>query len=369
MLIYAARTLNRPELLEPVRRNLEMMVYMIHPDGEVITDYSGRQDWGVRHKLSEYFLSYRIMAQMDRNPLFASMYDLAAANLSRLGPVNNHALLGWLMHPGGDLDSIPRAPLPQRFRKVFNADYPIERQLQRMQDAGHHDKIYHSSMHTPFGSPVMRIRDGAASATAMTRSASFFALRHGDARLLGISLLTLFTPGIVELEQFEETPAGCRMSTSMKKGYYGPVPAGHLPASSREPISPWYLLPHHKRPFTHAQRHHVSVQIEQAGDEWAIRLQSDERMDVITQAALLFDADAALEGEGLQELSPGLLIWTGGPLRLTSGGWSLELSGGRHDHSAGLLRPLGAAHAAKTVLVNLLTPFGHDIRIRPVSNG
>ncbi len=367
MLIYAARTLNRPELLEPVRRNLAMMVYMIHADGEVITDYSGRQDWGVRHDLSEYFLCYRLMAQMDRNPRFAAMYDLAAANLSRLGPVNNHALLGWLMHPCEDVDSIPREPLPSCFRKVFNADYPIERQLERMRDAGHHGKISHSSMHTAFGSPIMRVRDGAVGATIMTRSANFFALRNGDVRLLGISLMTLFTPGVIEMEQFEETLTGCRMSTTMEKGYYGPVPADRLPQSAQEPISPWYLLPHHKRPFTHAQQHSISADVEQDGDDWVIRLRSDERMDVVTQAVLLFPSGTELQGEGLSESEGGWLIWTDGALSLSSGGYGMELTGGRRDHTVdGPLRPIGAGPGVKVVLINLLTPFNHEIRIRLV---
>ncbi|MBW7462267.1 hypothetical protein K0U00_50270, partial [Paenibacillus sepulcri] len=46
VLFYAAELFNLPDLLEPVRKNLRMMAHMIHPDGEVVTDYSGRQDFG-----------------------------------------------------------------------------------------------------------------------------------------------------------------------------------------------------------------------------------------------------------------------------------------------------------------------------------
>ena len=54
-LYYTATLLGRPELLEYVRRNLRMMMYLVHPSGEVVTDYSGRQDFGQRSDLSDIF--------------------------------------------------------------------------------------------------------------------------------------------------------------------------------------------------------------------------------------------------------------------------------------------------------------------------
>ena len=371
MMIYAADALGRPELLEPVRRNLEMMAYMIHEDGEVITDYSGRQDLGLRHDLSEYFLCYRLMAARDRNPLFAAMYDLAAATMTRLGPVNNHALLGWLSLPCGDVDAIDRAPLPDRFRRVFNAGYPIARNLAKMAEVGHHGQIKHSSMHTAFGSPVMRWREGRLNATAMTRSPSLFSLRYGDVRLAGISLLTLFTPGVVLMEDFEETAAGCRMGTTMEKGYYGPIAAEHLPPSAREAVSPWYLLPHHLRPYTHAQRHRLEAEVARDGAEWVLRLKSDERPDVLTQAVLIFAQDAVLAGEALEASGEGPLLWKGGKLVCTSasGAYGLELAGGRFDHGMVQGRGLPSFGAVQAVLVNLLTPFDQEIRIRLIGPG
>jgi hypothetical protein len=42
-LVTVARLLGRPALLDPVRRNLEMTLYYLHPDGEVATEASLRQ--------------------------------------------------------------------------------------------------------------------------------------------------------------------------------------------------------------------------------------------------------------------------------------------------------------------------------------
>lgn len=378
MLIYTADRLNRPELLEPVRRNLEMVAYMIYEDGEVITDYSGRQDLGVRHDLSEYFLSYRLMADRDRNPLFATMHDLSVRTLNRLGPVNNHALLGWQTFPCEAIDKVERAPLPDRFRRVFNADYPIRDHLARMADVGHHGFIPHSSLHTAFGSPVMRWREGELGATAMTRSASFFSMRYGDARLAGISLFTLFSPGVVDMEDFAETASGCRMGRTMEKGYYGPLAQEHLPATESEAVSPWYLLPHHLRPFTHAQQHALEAEIAREGEDWLVRIRSDERQDVITQVVLYFRQEMELsvaedaeliagddaEG-GLERAEGGVLQWRSGTLVCRSGDYGFELTGGKRDHLMARSAGIQTTANVRAVVVNLLTPFDHAIRIRP----
>ena len=59
-LLMAAEALNRPELFDPVRRNLEMMMYCVHPDGEIVTDYSRRQDRNTKARLNGFYMPYRV---------------------------------------------------------------------------------------------------------------------------------------------------------------------------------------------------------------------------------------------------------------------------------------------------------------------
>lgn len=365
MLYYTAQYLDRPELLDHVRRNLKMMVYMVHHDGEVVTDYSDRQDFGLPHYLSEYFLSYRLMAEYDRDPLFASMYDASASTLKHLGPVNNHALLGYLSFPCEHLDELDRAPLPEQYEETFNATHPIEEHLAQMEQAGHHSRILHSRMHTAFGAPVVRYRDQDTSVTMMARTSSFFSLRHGKVKLHGIRLSSLFSPGIVHMDTLKKDALSYKLQASMEKGYNAPLAAENLPQSAFEPISPWYLLPHQKRELTHVQKHLVEAEVIPQDSEWIIKLHTSDLEDVITQVVFLFGADNQLSGPSLVKHSDQLSSWKDGVLRCQSGEDWIEIEGGAFQHKIpainGADQPGPGIHA---VTVNLLSPYDTTFRIR-----
>jgi hypothetical protein len=76
-LITIARLLGRPELLEPVRRNLAMTMYYMHPNGELETVGSRRQDQTMTAWISNYYLQFRYMAIKEQNRQFASVARLA----------------------------------------------------------------------------------------------------------------------------------------------------------------------------------------------------------------------------------------------------------------------------------------------------
>ncbi|HXB74582.1 MAG TPA: hypothetical protein VNY05_40480, partial [Candidatus Acidoferrales bacterium] len=78
--VTIARLLNRPELLIPVRRNLDMTLFYLHPDGEVETVASRRQDQSMTVSVANYYLQYRYLAICDHNPSYAAVVRLLEAN-------------------------------------------------------------------------------------------------------------------------------------------------------------------------------------------------------------------------------------------------------------------------------------------------
>lgn len=71
--ISMARFLNKPVLLEYVRKNLSMMYYYMEENGELVSNDSRRQDQYAARSAAIFYLQYRYMAIHDANPHFAAI--------------------------------------------------------------------------------------------------------------------------------------------------------------------------------------------------------------------------------------------------------------------------------------------------------
>ena len=83
--MIVAKKLNRPELLEPVRQNLNAMLYLIHADYEAVTEISHRQDLNIRGNIAAYWFSYAHLARIDGNGQFASIANHFAPVAASIG--------------------------------------------------------------------------------------------------------------------------------------------------------------------------------------------------------------------------------------------------------------------------------------------
>lgn len=71
--ITIARLLNRPELLDPVHKNLTTYYYYTELNGDVVSVDSRRQDQFSTSRITRFYLQYRYMAIITGNPLFIEM--------------------------------------------------------------------------------------------------------------------------------------------------------------------------------------------------------------------------------------------------------------------------------------------------------
>jgi hypothetical protein len=153
-LVVMAAKLGRPALLEPVRRHLRALTYLLHADGEVVTEISRRQDQYTRGTVSGYWFPLRYLAIVDRDGQFATL----------AGRASDGARLSALLEYPELSQPLPASqPLPEDFEKPFP--------------------------HVG----IARIRRGPLSSTLILGGSSrLFTLRHGEAVLEGVRFATSF---------------------------------------------------------------------------------------------------------------------------------------------------------------------------------
>ncbi len=155
-LLTIARLADHPELFDPVRQNLEMTLYYLHPNGEVVTEASRRQDQYQVGSMAGYYYAYRYLALKDNNERFQEITHQITQQIGGAG------LSQWLAYFQEDpflqttLSREPKGTLPTNYAKAFPA------------------------------SNLVRIRRDHYDATILGGGMLFFAMQNGNAVLQGI---------------------------------------------------------------------------------------------------------------------------------------------------------------------------------------
>ena len=153
-LLVMAIKLKRPELLQPVRRNLEALAFLLHADGEVVTEISRRQDQYTRGGVAGYWFPLTWLALADGDRRLAAMARMAADGV-RLSTLLEYPELSQPLPPS---DALP---------DDFEKDFP---------ELG-----------------IVRIRRGRTSATLILGGSSrLLTLRHGASIIEGVRFASAF---------------------------------------------------------------------------------------------------------------------------------------------------------------------------------
>ena len=185
-LIRAAQVLARPDLLEPVRRNLDLSYHLLHADATAVTSISTRQDRDTRAVPTGLADGYHALAHLDDNGFYAAVADLLVSHGSGLVCLPNYVL-----HPEWRAMCIERTPLPERYSRVYPA------------------------------SGLWRVRQGAVSATAAAGLTAPFSVVCGQAELAAVKISsTYFATGQFIGEEFAEAGKGVRMQHKGRNRIY-----------------------------------------------------------------------------------------------------------------------------------------------------
>jgi hypothetical protein len=231
-LLTAGRLLDRAVLFDPVRQNLETMVYFLHPNGEVATDISRRQDRFQLATSRPYYHAYRYMARHDRNGRFAAVAnDIEHDHLAQLG--------GELIYflEISELRQIlpPREALPTDYEKYF----PL--------------------------SGFAHVRRGERSATILGGDSRFFSFRHGGAVVEAVRLASAFFGKGQFSAPLARSGRGYRLEQDLEGFYLQP-----LESADRRADADWLAMPNSRR--THSNVCHLRSRVDIGEREDGIEL-------------------------------------------------------------------------------------------------
>lgn len=216
-LLSLARDLERPELVDVVRRNLHAIAPLVEDDGEVENVHSRRQDQRLRYDAELFLVPLRTLALADSDGGLARLArEILARGLRHPG----HHLAQTLRQPG-----LARALPPEEVRShTWDRHYP-ESRLLRIRRGEVSASIF-------AGSDVPRT---GRIASGLANSATFLRARAGGVVLRSVRVVPeFFSMGYVRPDRLEPAADGALLQETRVSGYYGPHPDGPAPGEPQD---------------------------------------------------------------------------------------------------------------------------------------
>lgn len=326
-LIIMAKGLNRPELLEPVRRNLVMTTYFVHPNGEVVTEASNRQDKGTIGNMSRYYYCYRYMALHDKDGLMAAMCRQIEQTSTK---AQLAGYLDYFLEDPSLWAELPASkPLPTSYAKAF-----------------------------PY-SGVVRIRRENWDATILAKNAAWLTFHKGNSVLQAMRVAaSFFGKGQFQTEKIEQEGDTWVMTQTLDGPYYQPIAADKI-----APDGDWDKMPRSDRPQSEVQKLTSTVRIKEVAGGLEVQVELAGTEGVPVSLELIFRAGGELSGVVPYAKRANAYLLEGEQGTYTLNGDVIRFGKGRAEHKGVVLRGALPPMEAPTVYLTGFTPFTHTLRL------
>jgi hypothetical protein len=320
-LTVLAAKLRRPALLDAVRRNLAAMVYLIHPDGEVVTEVSRRQDQFTRGTMAGYWFPAAYLAAHDRDPMMIALARSMPDGAPRLSTLLEYPELA---------SALPDAPpLPENYEKLW----PL--------------------------TGLARIRRGPRDATlVLGESSRFFSGRNGAVVIQAVRFATsFFGKGQFVPATASKTGGSYVFRQSLEAPYYQPLAPSQIVTSKN-----WAALRERRR-RTQICRLEQTATITERDYGFHIRIESRGTPGVPLAIEISLREGGKLEGCVPAPHATDSWILTQGFATYAMGDRRLRIGPGTAPHLQTQLRGAEAKLPGTSVYLTGLTPFDHAIEL------
>lgn len=324
--ITMAEILNRQELLEPVRRNLDMTLYYLHPNGELVTEASRRQDQYLAQTPSAYYYPYRYMSIRDQNPGFGAMATLLENNLGGRSLVSS---LAYLLEDPSLTQKLPAGEIPTNYQRHFK------------------------------DSDLVRIRRGMMDATILAKNSTLFTFHHHHSILQAVRMATaFFGKGQFIADEMIVEEGKYLLRQNLEGPYYQPI-AEDLIASDGN----WEKMPRHQRPKSEIQKIEYTLEIVEVENGFQLDFSIEGTDHVPVAIELSFRRGGSVEGGEPIEQLPDAYFFKSGVLTYEHQGYAIQVQGGLHEHAWTQLRGAEPPIDGVSIYLTGYTPFRHQLLI------
>jgi hypothetical protein len=361
-----ARLLNRPELLDPVRRNLDMNLYYLHPDGEVETVGSRRQDQTMVLSITNYYLQYRYLAIHDNNPTYAEVVRLIEGRPGEGLIEGSNPVIYFMEEPLLKKPLPSGGALPDNYARVFSNS-----RLARIRRGNISATVY-GGTDWPLGV-----------ASGLASNPTFFTFRRGKAIVESVRMgAEFFSEGAFRNENLEAVHNQYSLHQRWDVPYYQPLPKQFRNARGDYQLTPvkdarfWSKLDFPHRPMSNIQTLDQKVTILEKSGKFELHFDITGHKGVPFVVEFAFRPGGELTGS-LQEVvmkdGTKVFLLKEGNARYQFGEDVIDVGPGQAEHQRlNLSGPSYTAHGATLrasgtlVYITGFTPFKNVITITSV---
>jgi hypothetical protein len=327
LLITIAKGMKKPELLDYVRKNLNMTMFYVHPNGEVVTDASGRQDKALVGTLENYYYPYRYLAIKDQNGEYAAMCRM----IEKTAGPKTRAFLDYFLTDSSLWVNLPAdKPVPVNYVKTF----PV--------------------------SGLVRIRRNNWDSTLIASNPVWFTFMKGNAVLQGVRFASsFFGKGQFRSEKVNQVGDKWELTQKLDGPYYQPYPVENIPADGD-----WEKMPKAYRPQSEVQTLETKVLIRKTTEGMEIEVSTNGTERVPAALELIFRPGGDLKGVSKIENTKDSWLLKDGTGSYSVGSDTISFGPGLGLHKNVALRGALPVMEAPTVFLTGFTPFKHTIRFQ-----
>ncbi|MEM6630043.1 MAG: hypothetical protein AAF694_10250 [Bacteroidota bacterium] len=330
-LITIARLTDREDLLDPVRKNLEMTLYYLHPDNSVATEASRRQDQFQQGSLQQYVYPYRYMAIREGNGRFSAISQVMMRQLTLPQLVRN---LGYLQEDAFLRQDLPaEKELPESYVREF-----------------------------PY-SQLLRIRRGKRDGTILANNERFFTFQVGEARILAIRIAcAFFGKGQFLAGKIRREDNSYVLEQSLSGPYYQPLAQEQISGDGN-----WEKMPRSKRIQSEIQRLTAQIKIEEFQEGFRLQYNWEGTEHIPIALEIGFPKEGKLKGISALAHTKDAFLLEEGMGVFQVGEDRISFGPGRAEHSYVAIRGALPKIPGNSVYLTGYTPFKGVLEIQALS--